>query len=416
MEVSGTFSAWSTQTTSFEAPAPTAVVAAGGSRLSTLGSELITITGSSFGPIGTQVSAVYGPYTTSGCSVTVADATIVCTSAAGIGFDHVLTLSVGAPAQISTALRVSYRLPVVSGVSPSVVSSDAGENIAISGAFFGPPGSVVHATMRHATYGTCNLTYVSHTDSASSAVATFTSCTGFVGAGYNLTITVGGQVSEADNELLSYSPPTVSSATMAGNKSTAGNLDLTVVGTQFGNNIGFVTVFYGTYQATNCAFESGAIKCRTSPGVGSSLQVRVTAGEQSSTPSDSVTVSYASPTVSSVSPNELLTNGSTVITVSGSNFGRSGDTRALVYGPSSSPGKYSGTCTVVADDTILHCSTESGIGTEFTYNYTVGSQSGTLFSADFAYNYPSIHSFTPAGPFGTSDTTTLTVPSLSKKK
>jgi len=417
VRVAGQLSPWSDANTTFASPAQT-LVSIPAAALSTLGGESIVITGSSFGPSGTPVTIRYGNYEATSCSVTSADTQITCTSVAGIGTELILNVSVGLPPLSTASLNLSYFGPSISSVSPSTISSDTASNVVIAGSYFGPSNSPLSITISN-SYGSCSFTYVSHTDGASgSASMTTTSCVGQIGTNHNVTITNAAGQSAVAVRVLSFQVPTISAVSMGGNRSTTGVQPLTVDGANFGDStvISHISVYYGPsgqpqkYLATGC-FHPGALntrlECRTIEGVGTGLVVTVVAGDQTSAASSS-SISYDSPQISSVSPTQLSTNGTTVITVTGVNFGTSSDSPTLRYGPTSNVTLYGGSCTVSVPHKTLICSTSAGFGTNLTYIVTVASQYGQA-SSSYSYSAPEISLFTPSGPFGTSDTPVLQI-------
>lgn len=306
---------------------------------------------------------------------------------------------------------ISYTAPQITSVQPTTISGETATTITIFGSYFGPSSDTVTGQIS-GTYGTCGFTYSQHSDGVGSASAVGTVCTNIVGTGYSVSITVGGQSTTLSNAI-SVAAPVINSASMGGSQSTAGGQPLTITGTNFGTDsdiaAGFVTVHYGTYQATSCSHaDANTIVCTTVAGVGSNLQVYIVAGGQTSTLSGAISVSYAAPSISNVSPGELETDGTTTVTISGSNFGTSSDSPTYAYGPSADTDLYTGSCTVQTSHTTLTCTTAAGIGTTLVFAVTVGGQTGS-FNTEFHYKQPAITSFTPAGPFQTSATPTLTI-------
>eukprot|EP00954_Amorphochlora_amoebiformis_P008071 626117-Amorphochlora_amoeboformis.AAC.1 len=163
--VSGATSQWSNATTVFNPPQVQSVTIP--SRLSTLGSESMIITGSSFGPTSTTVNLTYGQFQAIGCSVTLADTQIICTSVPGTGENLIATVHVGRPAQTNNGNFVSYFGPEINGLSVSSIGSDSATSVIISGSYFGPSWLPPVIMLNHSTYGNCEFATQSHNDGVS---------------------------------------------------------------------------------------------------------------------------------------------------------------------------------------------------------------------------------------------------------
>ena len=348
---------------------------------------------------------------------------IECTSAPGVGAGLSVTVSVGRPAQNDSSLSVSYTPPTLTSSSLSTLSSDASTVVTFSGSNFGPSDEPLQMGLSHGVYGSCSFSYQSHSDGASgNARAIGQSCLGNIGTGYNITVTVGGQtVVAVPPSTLRFQEPTISAVTSVSSTfPTSGGTQFTLTGTQFGNSNSFIdSVVYGSYTATSCTIQQdsfsgseGRIVCSTDEGIGRDHQVVLTIGTQSSTASSSITVSYDAPTINRVLPYVLSTNGSNKITVYGDNFGPLLSTPELQYGPAGSTNLYRATsCSVtsIASESTLLCDSVAGIGTSLSFNVSIGGQSGQYSNSSYSYRRPRVASFTPAGPFETSATTTLTI-------
>lgn len=212
---------------------------------------------------------------------------------------------------------------------PVPISSRAGIN-------FGPLGTVINS----ATYGVPNGTQLVSPGCILATPHTLLWCNTSVGAGSGLswTVTIGGQASVAPTT--NYGPPAISSlGGVVGNASTNGGdavvLHGTFLSTQVrgGRGIGgsrvlsqripppYLTtqpflgaVTYGPsgieFTATGCSVtvDHVAVTCLTVPGTGRKLRWAVTVGGQMSPVSTSWS-SYATPSISSVSPGHGSTTG-----------------------------------------------------------------------------------------------------------
>jgi hypothetical protein len=136
--------------------APRIFSLSGALSMSTTGSEYITVHGSSFGPYGAQVSAFYGSYKSSTCSITSPQTTVVCATVEGVGANYSLYLVIGGQDSNSSRVLVSYKVPTLTSVSGTGASESstaggmgtsnnfacpevlAGDAVVIRGSNFGP--------------------------------------------------------------------------------------------------------------------------------------------------------------------------------------------------------------------------------------------------------------------------------------
>jgi hypothetical protein len=135
--------------------------------LSTDGSDMVTITGSQFGPVHSMnnVSASYQNelleglggelFNASSCSVTVAHTEMVCSSTEGVGYGHHWTVDVGGQINTVSNASTSYMAPALLSFDPKASVSPGldpdGDRITITGANFGPIHQLnkVDAAFRH---------------------------------------------------------------------------------------------------------------------------------------------------------------------------------------------------------------------------------------------------------------------------
>lgn len=107
---------------SFRAPEITDVVGPAGG-LASGGGETVTLSGWDFGPLLTTVSATYGPYSASACTVTVAHVQIECQTVQGQGTGHAWVVTVGAQDSAASAQTSDYAAPLVDSVQPLILPS-----------------------------------------------------------------------------------------------------------------------------------------------------------------------------------------------------------------------------------------------------------------------------------------------------
>lgn len=154
--------------------------------------------------------------------------------------------------------------------------------------------------------------------------------------------------------------------------STGGGDTVIVSGSGFAQPL---TVTYGpsNYVATCNIQSANQLSCTTSPGVGAGHTWRVTVSGSPAT--SSATTSYAAPAISSFSPQTISTDGTTSVTIAGSNFGPVGTSVSATYGG----GTYTANaCSVTVANTRVVCGTAQGVGTLHTWVLTIGGQNSPV--------------------------------------
>lgn len=207
------------------------------------------------------------------------------------------------------------------------------------------------------------------------------------GTGKQVTVTVSGQTSNAAT--FNYLPPAISSFTPA-TFPTSGGTSLTLVGSNFGLN---PTVTSGTTNFPVTSRTHSNIVCTVPAGQGSSVPVTVTTAGQTS---NSTSISYVPPAITSITPATGPTAGGSLITLTGSNFG----TAPSVTMDSTGISILSNTHTQVV------FALPAGQGTNKAVRLNAGSQQSAAVL--FSYNAPQINSIT-ADSYPTSGGTTLTI-------
>jgi hypothetical protein len=345
-------------TTSYVAPEIEGIV--GGSS-PTDGGATITLTGTSFGPIGNNdTSARYGPssnptkYLVGQC-VVIGQTEMACVTIPGIGIDHQWSVIVGT--QVSTpeytTTKTSYMAPAISSgtldVGKSTLDTVGNQNVWLNGTNFGTVSE--GATAISATFGVggtgftvpsanCVVT-VDHVQILCTTVPLY-------GSSLQWKVVVGGQLSNLGGFTYQASIPVLSGDDSAGGvvdvngneliMQTTGNLDVYLEGSNFGTitvvGDDQVVVKYGNsvdgvlqnplYTATDCAVieDHVKIKCTYKEGVGKDLSWTVERSSRLSLSSVWVT-RYHAPAISSVIPavNPVPGNTPTAITLTGTNFG-----------------------------------------------------------------------------------------------
>jgi len=295
----------------------------------TAGGINVTITGTNFGTTGfIEVGGHPALLGTNGWTPT----NIQCVLPRGQGKNQPVVVMVAG--QPSIARSFDYDPPIVYAISPTNGPTAGGVLITLTGTNLGGSGAL-------AMNGDPIQVYQSWTDSA----VTFLLPPG-EGAGVPVDLTTGGQASPP--VYFSYSPPGIQNISPPTGP-TAGGILLTITGTNFGLNPSVTVGLSPAFVKTNTP---SLIQCTLPPGQGTNQPVVVTAGAQASAPRG---FDYASPLILNVDPSGGPTAGGTAITISGLNFGLSG--QVTVGGVPATFGSGSSW-----SDSQIQCTTPRGVG------------------------------------------------------
>ena len=327
-------------TLAYSPPQVTGLSGSGLASMPTPGGTIVILTGRNFGPVGLTLpdlvtpvnpGASYGPganpfrFAAAGCSVSVKNTQITCSSAPGTGAGHAWSVNVGG--QTSAAFNgsvTSYSPPVVASYAGAGVLADTtgGEIVNVTGMNFGPTA----ASITSVTYGRTGTEFTAQGCSMPTP-HTQISCRTAVGAGAGLTwlVTVDGQRSIVPTT--AYLAPVINYFLGKSVDASTDGGDVVVLRGQYFSTQAFLgAVTYGPggneFKA-NCSVTVAHVEitCRMAPGTGRALTWVVTVGNQTSARS-AQTTSYAAPSIASVAPStDLATGGGTVVRVVGANFG-----------------------------------------------------------------------------------------------
>lgn len=337
----------------------------------TAGSTSLTLVGSNFGlnPVVTGGSTNF-PVTSR------THTTIICTVPAGQGSSIPVTVTTAG--QTSNSVAVSYTPPAITAITPTTGGTAGNTSITITGTNFGVSPTVsIGGKNAQVTSGT-------HTQLVVNSPA---------GEGVNQPVVVnsGGQISNSAE--FSYLPPAITGINYA-SAPTAGGTTVTLTGSNFGIT---PTVSIGGYAAPLTGVPSHTqIICTLPAGQGKNQSVTVnTAGQSSNT----LTLDYDAPELTSISPATGPTQGGSLITLTGKNFGFSGSVSVGTLNAPVTSGGYS--------HTRIICTLPEGQGANLPVVVTSAQRSSN--SVSFSYTPPAITGITPAsGPTAGGSLITLT--------
>jgi len=219
---------------------------------------------------------------------------------------------------------------------------------------------------------------------------------------------------------------------------TIGGGDVVITGTNFGpaRDINQVSASYlnsdlsglagETYSGISCEVKKVDTEmiCEMAVGVGSGHGWLATVGGQASNRFSGRTTSYAAPNITVISPNEMNTDGSTSITLTGEDFGPNDADNFVVvtYRPvtKTDAGRYGELMT--STKTAVRCFVEGsdhdrivcdgsavGIGSGLAFHVVVGGQKSNRSSVTIAYAPPSIANLVPLKGLATSGGEAITL-------
>ncbi len=336
----------------------------------TSGTGVVTISGSNFGANsgGNSVTKI----SSTGALATFniqswSHTSIVGVFPAGSGVKNNVLVTSGGQ-QSNVLVDIKYPAPSVSSVSPT--SGNVGGNIVIQGNNFGTAGT--------ATIGSLTVT---------TSGWTHTGISGTIPDGFlfnqPIQLVVDGQTSNTDVTFSFAGPSITDVKPVIG--STSGSTQVTLTGVNFGASGAKSSVTLGTGASsvvcTISSWTSSTIIFLTPAGQGTSILITVST-LNSVTTSASATFSYSAPVISSVTPATINTDGTSLVTVAGSNFGTA---PVVTLGG-----------IVCAQQSKSHtevvCSAPSGVGTSIAVVLSAGGQAA---SSTVSYTAPSISSLFP---------------------
>jgi len=392
---------------------------------------------------GTAVTATYGPtgaeYVATACAVSTPNTAITCTSAPGVGVNHLWSVQVasGAPGAVPitvlSGVLTGYLPPAISVVervdaasAGNVLPTDGGAWMWVNGTNFGPAGGALSVT-----YGPTGTEY---TSPACTMVVPHRAlrCAAAPGIGGRLVFRVAVGLSQLgvsapfNGTSLRYATPVVLSLNGTAALDTRGRQAIVVNGANLGplGTVG-IAVTYAVvntsvplYTAVNChvTVAHAQVVCDSVAGVGASLAVTLTVGGQASAPSAD-TVAYLLPVITGISglgADGAVTEGGQQVILAGDMFGPTTTTSVplpdgvvaafdlwpqarygrLAAGATPATLKYAAvSCQVTVAHRQMVCLTAPGTGAELYWAATVGGQSSDIFLNATTNYHPPVVAF-----------------------
>ena len=336
-----------------------AVLAGGGGAMTTRGGESVTILGSDLGIFTGDVTAVYASpaaglaFSAATCDVgTPAGAVLLCVTSEGAGAGFTWRVTVGNATSNASPIPMNYELPVItqfSGVGADGAETSGGQFVRIGGAQFGPVGRRYIDRIMYAPAGFSREVFDALNCSVTTAHVEITCSTG-PGAGARLSwlVVIANQSSTVPSTR--YAPPAVASVSRADGGSvsalpTNGSAAVRIAGANFGAKSSMIVAPEGGAwlvrggvagaRLVGCAVSAPHVQitCSVPDGIGEGFSVLVSVLGQESGVALTTVLSYAPPTLLSVSASppggstsgalELPTGGGATLTITGDNLGSS---------------------------------------------------------------------------------------------
>ena len=394
-------------------------------------------------------------FTARNCSVAISHVLLVCETAPGVGLDHSWTFTVGFQNQqvgSSAFLYSTYASPALTSVVADTTSglfSTAGNEWALlEGTNFGPAevSNIANGSYGNPALASLGLPLVGDTYLSPACVVlshTSARCRTLPGLGYSQlwSFTVGDQTwpragsnatyldgANSPAVRTSYSPPTFTSLSgprsvvMDGGRkpmlllNATGSEIVVVTGANFGplGAAAAVVVTYANpfldglggstyYPKCNMTVAHTELTCTTLAGVGFNHTWQVKVGNQTRSADyfKAAVTSYVAPSVASldreVIASGMATDGSTRVTVTGSNFGPAVENNYLfaTYRPISSSLNLEGeshvtSCNVTIADVEAVCSSAEGVGAGFEVLLSAGGQASAPSKQQVSYTKPQV--------------------------
>eukprot|EP00808_Paulinella_micropora_P022933 g26443.t1 len=418
---------------------------------STLGGQTIFINGQNFGFPSANVSASYSKtysnmqavYTALNCTIPFPYHTkIICKTASGVGTNFLFRVDAALQqSNYFTAANFGYNPPILHQVTTAVayLAGEGGDLFTVTGQNFGPandPNSPLPYLVYTSTEAfNVNYFYTLQTECTMTTPHQQFVCRAAAGTGKNLRflLYIGGQTQGWLLTNLRYESPgnitailNTSSLTPAKALSTEGRQTVYIEGSNFGPYGLPGAMLRATYgpsgvelQCTSCTHVSPTrVACTTRTGVGANHSWILWVNAQAS-PVSLVNSSYAAPYISYVEQSELLTQGGSIVTLFGTNFGPPGpggtdtawsDLGAVATGRY---GTYAASSCVVTATGTAQCTTVAGSGSSLCWRLTVAGQASNLLSSPTtycsSYGPPVITSLGTSAPMPTRGGSLITV-------
>jgi hypothetical protein len=382
----------------------------GDNELATAG-DVLTFTGTSFGPTGLSITSSFGPtlgteYSLTGCQWVQSQTKVKCTVPAAVGTSLKLKLTIGSQTvSISGSITVQYAAPSITLYNPVAIATSGG-TVVLTGANYGPnPSTIPWTTTISASYGTSTSynTYVATGCTWNSQTQVSCNAPGGIGVNYRWIITIGSQTSVGSaSPVFGYNLLTIATNPFSSTlyDTDGGGLNQTITGTNFGPAGTLTTVTFGTLLSPTLFTCSSAkvivantkISCVIPASYGNGYYWTVTVGGQTAT--STATTGCNLPTISSISPTtaglSLSTSSTSFITLTGTNFGASGSGASLSALYASSSYSYIPTGCTVQSHTSIQCKTVVGVGRDLVWKVTVANLASITTTVTTSYTPPSI--------------------------
>jgi hypothetical protein len=293
----------------------------------------------------------------------------------GVGPTNIL---VDVDGQVNSTDSFTYDQSIISSISPSVGATAGGITLVITGTSFGSNGYVTvggsQAVLTGSGYNDTRIEVILPAGQGTAAVI----------------VTSGVQSSPA--LYFNYSSPNITSISINNGPTTGGGL-LTIQGNNFGQT---GTVFIGSIicptDQPGAFYSDAIIICVPQPGIGANQFLYVVAGNVQT---NSLSYSYNAPVISAVSPQQGLSVGGDILTITGINFGPQGSqtSQSVFIGSTVNSAQCILTNVAISDHDTIYCTTPANYGSNLILTLSVAGQNAT---SSFSYNPPTVVAISPS--------------------
>ena len=360
------------------------------------------------------------------CELTVPHQKALCEAAPGAGKGHYWFASIAGVRGGSSSNSTSYKEPVIFGISgPGATQGNTigGQNVYVSGDFFGPSGFNLSIEVSYGQYpnawkktGKYYPPYIAVCAVTVNHVEMTCKTDQGTGANHSWLVSVARQTPLLGyfHAGTSYGPPIIYEIVNENNfpllqARTQGRRRFLIKGNNFGppSRGHHATVSYSRdsieYTATGCNISKPhvEIQCRTVPGAGTSYALTLYIDEQKSVVAST---SYGLPEITNIygAASNGIEDGNETVFLEGKNFGPSTNfIDAVTYGETGK--EYKAEC-INLGHSLLTCKTAAGVGQNLLWSVMIMGQSNIVSNTTSSYALPNILHSVPTvlgtqGPF-----------------
>ncbi|KAL0206744.1 hypothetical protein P9112_012455 [Eukaryota sp. TZLM1-RC] len=300
----------------------------------------------------------------------------------------------------------SFDNPIVTSVNPQIVGTDGTQQISLFGTNFGHLDTEFIIELRSFDnhFPQDPISCFNHRRWSFGEISCFFEPS--VGTNFRPFVKVEGlsneeTIQEHPETLISFELPVINS--VSPNIGPTAGIDLTITGSNLGNDKSFVIVNVGEFPCDVTKLSSSELTCTLSPGHGDSLLLSVSVAGQEALSPRQLFYSYFTPVVAEFYPKEVVTEGEE-ITFVGSNFGQFPQLVDISFvGIDSKAREFRIPCSVQnVEDSLLTCILEPGIGLYLVPELDFNGHLIKLYNDTLSFKFPVFDSIDVIGSLSAS--------------